>query len=416
MWGIELDRQSELQLKRQIYQSMRELIQNGQLKAGEQLPSTREFANKLEVSRNTVSEAYEMLLAEGFIVSRQGAPTRVADGIFVEKAVYCPANEKGSSTSTVSSISPVRTYAADFHTGRPDLRQFPRFLWQQLLRKAAEEMPLEQLDYSGPQGLPELREEIAAWLFRSRGINVIPQDIFITAGATHALSLIADLLCTDGGAVLMEDPCHSGMLRTFKNKGCPIIPIPVDEQGMQTQYLRDDSGACAVYVTPSHQFPLGGILPASRRAVLIRYARDNDIYIIEDDYDSEFRYCGEPIAPLYSMDTQIVINEILDLLGLTERRHHLPSQLSGGQQQRVAIGRALITKPKLILADEPTGNLDSKNSQDVIDLLTQASRHYQQTILMITHNKNLTDSVDRVFRVTDGVLTDLGGKTDEALS
>ena len=110
------------------------------------------------------------------------------------------------------------------------------------------------------------------------------------------------------------------------------------------------------------------------------------------------------------------VEEILDLLGLTERRHHLPNQLSGGQQQRVAIGRALITKPKLILADEPTGNLDSKNSQDVMALLTQASRRYQQTILMITHNKNLTASVDRVFRVSDGVLTDLGGKKNEALS
>ena len=110
------------------------------------------------------------------------------------------------------------------------------------------------------------------------------------------------------------------------------------------------------------------------------------------------------------------VEEILELLGLTERRNHLPSQLSGGQQQRVAIGRALITKPKLILADEPTGNLDSKNSQDVIDLLTKASRHYQQTILMITHNNGLTSMVDRVLRVTDGVLTDLGGNANEKLS
>ncbi|WMI80994.1 ABC transporter ATP-binding protein [Anaerotignum sp. MB30-C6] len=110
------------------------------------------------------------------------------------------------------------------------------------------------------------------------------------------------------------------------------------------------------------------------------------------------------------------IEEILDLLGLTNRRHHLPSQLSGGQQQRVAIGRALVTKPKLILADEPTGNLDMKNSQDVIELLTRAARQYQQTILMITHNNNLTASVDRVLRVTDGVLTDLGGKANEKLS
>ena len=110
------------------------------------------------------------------------------------------------------------------------------------------------------------------------------------------------------------------------------------------------------------------------------------------------------------------VEEILELLGLTDRRNHLPSQLSGGQQQRVAIGRAMITKPKLILADEPTGNLDSKNSQDVIDLLTKASRHYQQTILMFTHNNSLTSMVDRVLRVTDGVLTDLGGNANEKLS
>lgn len=110
------------------------------------------------------------------------------------------------------------------------------------------------------------------------------------------------------------------------------------------------------------------------------------------------------------------VEEILELLGLTDRRNHLPSQLSGGQQQRAAIGRALITKPKLILADEPTGNLDSKNSQDVIDLLTKASRHYQQTILMITHNNSFTSMVDRVLRVIDGVLTDLGGNVNEKLS
>ncbi|HIV34275.1 MAG TPA: ABC transporter ATP-binding protein [Candidatus Blautia intestinigallinarum] len=103
------------------------------------------------------------------------------------------------------------------------------------------------------------------------------------------------------------------------------------------------------------------------------------------------------------------VEELLELLGLKDRRRHLPSQLSGGQQQRVAIGRALIMRPAIILADEPTGNLDSKNSQDVIDLLTCASRQYQQTILMITHNIHLTSSADRILRVSDGVVTDLGG-------
>lgn len=116
-----------------------------------------------------------------------------------------------------------------------------------------------------------------------------------------------------------------------------------------------------------------------------------------------------PLLLDYKKPSPSKVEEILEVLGLTARRHHLPSQLSGGQQQRVAIGRALITKPKLILADEPTGNLDSKNSSDVIALLTQASRRYQQTILMITHNSNLTASVDRVFRVRDGVLKELGG-------
>ena len=103
------------------------------------------------------------------------------------------------------------------------------------------------------------------------------------------------------------------------------------------------------------------------------------------------------------------LEELLATLGLAERRHHLPGQLSGGQQQRVAIGRALMTRPALILADEPTGNLDRRNSREVMELLTRASRLYGQTVLMITHNSELAAGADRVLRVSDGVLTDLGG-------
>ncbi len=123
-----------------------------------------------------------------------------------------------------------------------------------------------------------------------------------------------------------------------------------------------------------------------------------------------------PLLLDYRKPNKKDIDEILEVLGLSDRRTHLPNQLSGGQQQRVAIGRTLITKPSLILADEPTGNLDSKSSYDVMGLLTKASRYYKQTILMITHNINLTSSADRVFQVSDGVLTDLGGKYDEKLS
>ena len=115
-----------------------------------------------------------------------------------------------------------------------------------------------------------------------------------------------------------------------------------------------------------------------------------------------------PLLLDYKKPDQKFVNDLLQVLGLTERRNHLPSQLSGGQQQRVAIGRALVTRPALIMADEPTGNLDSKNSQEVIALLQSMSQKYQQTILMITHNENQAGAADRVFRMSDGVLKDLG--------
>ena len=119
-----------------------------------------------------------------------------------------------------------------------------------------------------------------------------------------------------------------------------------------------------------------------------------------------------PLLLDYRKPDKAQVEEILEVLGLENRRKHLPGQLSGGQQQRVAIGRALITRPALVLADEPTGNLDSQSSQDVMDLLCRASRHYQQTVLMITHNMNLTSAADRIFRVTDGVLEELGSKVE----
>ena len=115
-----------------------------------------------------------------------------------------------------------------------------------------------------------------------------------------------------------------------------------------------------------------------------------------------------PVLLDYQKPDQKYLEALLAVLNLKERRNHLPSQLSGGQQQRVAIGRALITRPSLILADEPTGNLDTQNSSEVITLLKEASRKYEQTIIMITHNRSIAQSADRILQVSDGVLTDLG--------
>jgi putative ABC transport system ATP-binding protein len=115
-----------------------------------------------------------------------------------------------------------------------------------------------------------------------------------------------------------------------------------------------------------------------------------------------------PVLLDYQKPDVKYLAELLTVLNLKERRKHLPSQLSGGQQQRVAIGRALITRPSLILADEPTGNLDSQNSSEVIALLKEASKKYEQTIIMITHNRSIAQTADRVLQVSDGVMTDFG--------
>lgn len=299
MFGIELIKNYGVSLSRQIYSAVRDLIIKGSLQADETLPSTRELSKQLSVSRNTVCEAYEMLIAEGYIISRQGALSKVAKELFLQEPQPQPKINK-----TAKLITPEILY--DFSTGRPDFANFPKRLWFQSRTKAIDQMPLSHLGYTGPEGILELREQIAAWLFRSRGIRVDAQDIFITTGATQALYLLAKILSATGKKILVEDPCHIGMLRALQNNNIKAYPIPVDFHGIKSNCIKG-SEPCAVYVTPSHQFPLGGILPANRRTALIRFARETNSYIIEDDYDSEFRFCGAKVSPLYSLDNNRVI-------------------------------------------------------------------------------------------------------------
>ena len=115
-----------------------------------------------------------------------------------------------------------------------------------------------------------------------------------------------------------------------------------------------------------------------------------------------------PILMDHRKVNQERLEELLTLLGLQDRRGHLPNQLSGGQQQRVAIARALAAKPAIILADEPTGNLDSKTSQDVMGLLKVTSQRFAQTIVMITHNEEIAQMADRTIRIEDGQITSRG--------
>ena len=153
------------------------------------------------------------------------------------------------------------------------------------------------------------------------------------------------------------------------------------------------------------------------------YIDGKDIYNFDDDKLAIFRrrqvgliYQFYNLIPILdveenitlplSLDNRKVNKEQLDslirMLGLESRRNHLPNELSGGQQQRTSIGRALITNPTIVLADEPTGNLDSKSSEEIVELLKTTNKKYKQTIIMITHNIEIAKCADRIIKIEDG--------------
>lgn len=171
---------------------------------------------------------------------------------------------------------------------------------------------------------------------------------------------------------------------------------------------------------------IGGLDRASDGKVIVE---NNDIFAMNDEELTIFRrrnvgfifqnYNLVPILNVYEnivlpieldgckIDTKY-IDEIIEVLGLSQKVDDLPNNLSGGQQQRVAIARALATKPSIILADEPTGNLDSKTEQDVLGLLKVTSSKFSQTIIMITHNEQIAQMADRIIRIEDGKVVDRG--------
>lgn len=173
---------------------------------------------------------------------------------------------------------------------------------------------------------------------------------------------------------------------------------------------------------------IGGVDKPTSGQVLIN---DVDIYSLKEKDLSIFRrrnigliYQFYNLIPVLSIKENILLpaeldnrkieknylDDLLKTLGLKERENHLPNELSGGQQQRTSIGRALINRPSIVLADEPTGNLDSKNSKEVLELLKLSVRKYNQTLIMITHDPNIALQADRVITIEDGII-----KSDEVI-
>ncbi len=302
MLWIPLDRTLDIPLKRQVYEYIRRLILHGELKAGEKLPATRECAVQLGISRNVVLEAFEQLLAEGYIVGQQGSGTFVAEGAFLKKNQAKLSTLKESSQESMEGKD-----AIDFRSGIPALDMFPRKDWGKFLKEICIDIPDSIYGYGHPEGRLELRKSLSHFLRRTRGVDCHAEQIVITSGATQAFSLITKLLLSEGDEVVIEDPITKEIQTIFASTGAALVPMPVDEQGIRTDLLPTGKNTKIIFVTPSHQFPLGSILPIQRRIQLIQFARANNCYIVEDDYDSEFRYDGEPISSLQGLDCEKVI-------------------------------------------------------------------------------------------------------------
>lgn len=300
---IVIDKQMATPLFRQIYEQIATSILKGEFKAGTRLPSSRELAAQLGISRNVAVEAYDQLLAEGFVESRQGSGTRVAAGAYLEEAAEAPVIKD----LAVSPERPSHVRGIDFRSGVPALDKFPLKQWGGYLSRVCAEARHDLLGYQEPGGRMELRQELVEYLRRTRRIRCLPQQVIITTGATQGLALVARLLYQPGTAAIVEDPLHKGMQQIFHLTGYSLAPVAVDALGIRTALLPGDPRVRCIYVTPSHQFPLGGVLPVQRRIELIRYAREHRCLVIEDDYDSEFRFEGPVLSALQTLEPDRVI-------------------------------------------------------------------------------------------------------------
>jgi GntR family transcriptional regulator/MocR family aminotransferase len=273
---------------------LRDAIADGRLRAGTRLPSTRTLAADLRIARGTVLEAYMHLAAEGWIRGRRGSGTVVA------------AIGRAQPPPEESSAPVEERLRHDLRAGRPDPTSFPRTAWLRALRRALSIAPADALGLGDPRGLPELREQLAEYLARARGLRVRPQQIAVTTGFTQSLSLVARALAGRGGTTIaMEDPCLHHHRRIVTAAGLSIEPMPVDDDGACVEAVSDTPAA--VLVTPNRQHPLGMPLAAARRAQLLEWARATSALVIEDDYDGEFRYDGAPIGALQGLEPGRVI-------------------------------------------------------------------------------------------------------------
>lgn len=291
----------------EIYRQLRRAIIDGVLRPGELLPPSRELARRLSVSRTTVTVAYDRLAGEGYVESRVGAGTFVS---FLGGAV--PGGKRGHSSGALSprtiwasvrlpTVSERRLPRFNFLTGRPDAALFPHKAWRRLIARELRSPEVSGGAYGVAAGHPGLRRAIARHIAISRGVESPVDDLTITNGTQQALDIIARVLLEPGDVVAVEDPGYLPPTRLFRTLGARVVGVPVDAEGLVVDALPRE--ARLIYVTPSHQYPLGVPMSLPRRRALLNRADEINAAIIEDDYDSEFRFSGRPMEPLHTLDT-----------------------------------------------------------------------------------------------------------------
>jgi len=313
---IPIDRASGVPLHKQIYDGYRSAILSGGLAPGQQVTSSRAFADELRVSRFPVLNAYAQLLAEGYFESRVGAGTFVSAAL-PEQLMSVAGNETVPAQAPsgprpvsrrsllVPSFQPGNSlrHWGPFGVHQPAFEQFPFQVWSSLLARHSQSPQANSIHHVDPQGLPRFRDEIASYLRTARGVKCDASQIMVVSGSQQALDITARVLFDPGSRVWVEEPGYSLQRSVLIAAGCELCPVPVDAEGMDVEEgIRRYRRARAAFVTPSHQYPLGSTMSAARRLQLLNWAQSSGAWVVEDDYDSEFRYESQPVASLQGLD------------------------------------------------------------------------------------------------------------------
>jgi GntR family transcriptional regulator/MocR family aminotransferase len=307
-------------LHQRLYRGLRAAILDGRLAPCTRLPSTRALAREMRVSRNVVVDAFEQLSGEGYIEGRIGSGTYVAETL--PELAVASAHSRGVTppprrdlrlsqhARDVLSLHPLpapglprrQGLPYDFRYGQPALEDFPYATWAKLVARCARRMSTRSMTYGRVRGFAPLCEAIVDHLRRARGVRAVSEQVIIVSGTQQAIDLISRMLLDRGDRVVVEEPCYQAARQIFLGLGAQLLPIPVDTAGLDVMMLPRSSPVRLAYVTPSHQFPLGGVLPLDRRVEILRWADHSGAYVLEDDYDGEFHYRIQPVEALQGLD------------------------------------------------------------------------------------------------------------------